>query len=284
MSRRTSNAPRLASIPSPAPFRPAEVVGGRGAELELALDGGVVGARLAIAERPRVGDEVLVADGGDGARYVIGVLRRLREVEVLAQTSDGTRVRLSDEGGETLTVEAADGTVLFEHRDGKSRVVAPRGALELRAEAGDLMLSAAKRVRIEGAEGVEVRSARSVQLEVEGGAHLSLARRGVQLVVEELRAKLGRAVTEVEGDAKLSADTLELASDVVRTVARRVSVEATQLVERLGESYRDVEGLAQTRAGRVRMVAEETFRILGERTLFKARQDMKLKGETIYLD
>ncbi|MCA9607741.1 MAG: DUF3540 domain-containing protein [Myxococcales bacterium] len=262
------------------------MTGGRGADLELSLEGRTVTARLAIAERPRVGDEVLVADGGDGARYVIGVLRRLREVELLAETEDGTKVRLRDDEaeGQTLTIEAADGTILFEHAGGKSRISAPRGTLELRAEAGDLALSAAKRVRIEGDEGVEIASERTVRLDVGEGAHLSLTRRGAQLVVEELRARLGRAETKVEGDAKLSADAVEIAADAVRTVARRVSVDADQLVEKLRESYRDVSELAQTRAGRVRMVAEETFRILGERTLFKARRDMKLKGETIYLD
>ncbi len=263
------------------------MIGGRGADLELSLDGYAVSARLAIAERPRVGDEVLVADGGDGARYVIGVLRRLREVELLAETEDGTKVRLREDeagGASVLTIEAADGTVIFEHAGGKSRIAAPRGTLELRAEAGDLALSAAKRVRIEGDEGVEVASKKNVRLDVGGDTHLSLTRRGAQLIVEELRARLGRAETEVAGDATLTADAVEVTADAVRTVARRVSVDADQLVEKLRESYRDVTELAQTRAGRVRMVAEETFRILGERTLFKARQDMKLKGKTIYLD
>ncbi len=272
--------------PSASPFRPAEVIGGRGADLELSLDGQRVAARLAIAERPRAGDEVLVADGGEGARYVIGILRRLREVgPLLAETGDGTKVRLREEEGvETLTVEAPDGTVLFEHANGRSRIVAPKGTLELRAEAGDLSLGAAKRVRIEGDEGVEVRSKRGVRLDVGESTHVSLTRRGMQLVVEELRAKLASASTEVSGDAKLEADTVEIAAEAVRTVARRVNVDADQLVEKLRESYRDVAELAQTRAGRVRMVAEETFRILGERTLFKAKKDMKLKGETIYLD
>ena len=59
---------------------------------------------------------------------------------------------------------------------------------------------------------------------------------------------------------------------------------AQRILERAKEAFRDVEGLAQTRAGRVRMVAEKTFRVLGERTHFKARKDMKLRGERIYLD
>jgi hypothetical protein len=257
---------------------------GECAEAELSLDGRTVTARLAIPERPRTGDEVLVADGGDGARYVIGILRRLREVEVLAQTGDGTTVRLRDDAGaEMLSIESADGTVLFEYCNGKSRICAPSGALELRAEAGDLSLSAAGHVRVEGDEGIELRSPRAVKIDVEG-SHLSVTKRGAQLLVEELRAKLGKARAEVVGEAELTADTVNVVAETVRTVAKYTSVDADQLVERVRESYRDVAELAQTRAGQIRMVAEQTFRVLAERTLLKARGDVKLKGKTIYLD
>jgi hypothetical protein len=266
------------------PFRPAAVVGGRGADVDVVLDGVVVPARLAIAERPRVGDEVLIADGGHEHRYVIGVLRGLREAPVLATTGDGTTVRLREfEGSEVLTIESPDGALLFEHRDGRSRICAPRGTLELRAEAGDLELRAAKRVRLEADEGVELRSARGVRLDVDS-SHLSLTRRGLQVVVDELRAKLGRAETAVRGDANLEAEVVTVAAEVVRTKAQQVQLDADQLVERARESFRDIKELAQTRAGRMRMVAEETFRVLAERTLLKARQDVKLKGKTIYLD
>ena len=47
--------------------------------------------------------------------------------------------------------------------------------------------------------------------------------------------------------------------------------------------YRDATELSQTRAGRMRMVAETTFHILGKRTLIKAEEDVKLKGEKIHL-
>jgi hypothetical protein len=47
--------------------------------------------------------------------------------------------------------------------------------------------------------------------------------------------------------------------------------------------YRDVEGLSQTRAGRLRLVAEEALHLMGRRALVKAREDVKVKGEKIYL-
>ena len=268
-------------------LRPATVSGGCGAEVELELEGAAVTARLAIADRPLPGDEVLLADGGAGARYVIGILRKLREVEVVTRADDGTTVRLRDDkdGGQVVSIEGADGELVFEYRtaEGRARITAPTGALEIRTDAGDLELSAAKKLRLNAVEGVEIRSGRGVRLDVDD-THFSLTRGGAQLVVEELRARLGRLDAALDGDAKVRADVVDVAADTVKTVARVVRTEADLAVEKLRESYRDVQELAQTRAGRVRMVAKETFRILGERTLLKARRDMKLKGSTIYLD
>ncbi len=56
-----------------------------------------------------------------------------------------------------------------------------------------------------------------------------------------------------------------------------------RIVERAKEAWRETEGLSQTRAGRVRMVAEQTLHLLAERTTLKAREDVKVKGEKIYL-
>ena len=83
---------------------------------------------------------------------------------------------------------------------------------------------------------------------------------------------------------KLRADLIASVAEVVSTSARLIDDRADRVIERARESYREVEELAQTRAGQVRLVAEKTFRVLAERTLLKARRDMILKGETIYLD
>ena len=287
--------PQATSLPLPG-LRPAQVLTARGSEVEVSIDGRAVSARLALAGsiRLRAGDEVLVAEGDSDDRYVIGVLRRLREADVVAETADGAtvRVRTEEGGAQVLTVEGPDGLVWFEHSpvDGKSVVRAPAGSLEIRSDTGDLDLVAAKRVRLHGDEGVEIRSPRHVTLEADGGedglpsAHLSLTRRGAQLVVEELRAKLGRADATVKGEARLRADLVETAAEVVTTSARLIDARADRVIERARESYREVSELAQVRAGQVRVGAEKTFRVLAERTLLKARRDMVLKGETIYLD
>ena len=59
--------------------------------------------------------------------------------------------------------------------------------------------------------------------------------------------------------------------------------EAQRIVERSKDVYRDVEGLAQTRAGRMRHVIESTFHLLSARAVVKAEEDLKLKGSKIHI-
>jgi hypothetical protein len=55
------------------------------------------------------------------------------------------------------------------------------------------------------------------------------------------------------------------------------------VVERVKNAYREVEELAQTRAGRVRVVARAAMHLISGRTVIKAEQDVKVKGEKIHL-
>ena len=86
--------------------------------------------------------------------------------------------------------------------------------------------------------------------------------------------------------------------DRLRFAVARVGLEARRLEQRVGEletnagrvmerakeSYREVETLAQTRAGRLRFVAKESFHTLAERVAVKAVQVLSLRGERIHLD
>ena len=66
-------------------------------------------------------------------------------------------------------------------------------------------------------------------------------------------------------------------------MARVVDVSARRIVERARDAYREIEGLAQTRAKKVRLVAEKSAQMVGDNTLLKARDRMKIKGERIHL-
>lgn len=91
----------------------------------------------------------------------------------------------------------------------------------------------------------------------------------------DLRAG-GRVRIEGEEGVVLRAgeSALEVGPESVGVVAARVETHAR----------RRVEDLAQTKARRLRLVASDALRLLGRQAVLKAREDLKLRGERIYLE
>lgn len=145
---------------------------------------------------------------------------------------------------EVVRVVDAAGRLLFEHNTGTRVTV-------IAAPEGDLELRAPRgRVKIVAAEGFE-------------------------LEAPSVRARVGEA--RVEGRSLTATfDRLKTAAGVIETTAGRI-------LERAKNSYREVEELSQTRAGRLRLVAEKTVSLLGQRAVMKAKEDVKIKGDKVYL-
>lgn len=276
---------------APASITTASVKAVRGARVDVESPSfGSACARLAVAGpyEPRAGDAVLVASA-DGACFVIGVLRALREVEGASPPSPAARSITADDGSSASLEQGEDGPVwrlrdasgrlLFEHGAGKS-VVCVHEDLEVRA-AGDLSLSAGGAVRIEGGERAALSSRGAVELSSRGSAvRLDGERAGVSGELFELRAQRADVTTK---EANLVVGTLRSVAHRVREKAEVVERTAGRVVERAREVYREVEGLEQTKAGRLRLVASAALTLLGQQALLKAREDVKLKGEKIYL-
>lgn len=145
---------------------------------------------------------------------------------------------------EILRVVDADGRLLFEHNT-STRVTV------IVAPEGDLELRAPRgRVRIVAAEGFE-------------------------LETPSVHAKVGEA--RVEGR------TLSTTFERMKTAAGVIETSAGRILERAKNAYREVEELSQTRAGRLRLVAEKTVSMLGQRAVVKAKEDVKIKGDKVYL-
>lgn len=199
---------------------------------------GTVSARLAVPApyEPRPGDDVLVA-AAEGGRFVIGVLRALRDVsasEVSASevstnvlvAPDGSRASLEQgEEGPVWRLKDREGRLIFEHLTAPGgtakSVVHLEADLDVRA-GGDLSLSAAGRVSIEGGAGAKLVSAGPVELASEGSA-LSLDRE---------RASLGASVIDARADrADLTAKDANLVAGTLRSVIHRVR-EKAEVVER----------------------------------------------------
>jgi hypothetical protein len=167
------------------------------------------------------------------------------------RASDGSQAALArEEGAEVLRVSDGRGRLLFEYRpaDGRCVVHAPEGDLDF--EVGGRLRLRASTIELAADQNLGVRAARA-EVELDEG----------RLVA--------RATTAIVKRATQTFETLETG--------------VGRLVERAREVYREAEGLAETRAGRLRLLANKTLHLLAENALIKGREDVKVKGEKIYV-
>jgi hypothetical protein len=148
----------------------------------------------------------------------------------------------------TLRPAEASLRVTHDAANRRSVVQLPPGSVRFEAE-GDLEFSATKTVRVEGA-----------RIEAKAGDADVTVDRGT------LRARRWETVAAV---AVQTVDVLE--------------TRATRVVTRAKNLYQQVEELAQTQAGRLRLVADGAFHLHARRVLVKAEEDVKLRGEKIHL-
>jgi hypothetical protein len=105
---------------------------------------------------------------------------------------------------------------------------------------------------------------------------------GVRVSGPEVRVDAVRTHLKVD-EARVVARSIATVADRARHVVGILEVQADRVLERAKNTYREVSGLAQTRAGQVKLVAEDAIHMLSERTLIRSREDIKLKAEKIYL-
>jgi hypothetical protein len=212
----------------------------------------------------------------------MGAAIEIEETESIRAATGATASIEERDGVSRILVHDERGALIFEHLPGKSIVYAPSGNLELRADSGSIDLVARESVRIESARAVVVKSDEAVHLEASPTSRVSILRRALVMASPLVSARAARA--ELEAD-RVNVTAREATSTIehVKHVVEVLETNAGRILERAKESYRDTEGLAQTRAGRLRLVAEKTLSVLGQRTLIKAYEDMKLRGEKIYI-
>jgi len=186
------------------------------------------------------------------------VLQRNSETEadasrVVRVPSGATLEERRDRDGQAIVeLRAPDGGLGIGDRPAEGTCRIHARAVQLRADE-DLSLSAGRCVQIEAAEGVELRA---------GASALAVEPRRIAQRAASVKTEAGRLVTR----------------------AAEIETHTRRLFERARESFREIEELAQTKAGRLRLVAEDAVRLLGRQTFIKAREDMKLRGQRIYLE
>jgi len=234
----------------------------------------------------REGDRVLAMEQ-DGALYVVGVLASARAPSIATRAGVTAEV-VHEDGRECVRVTDARGQLLFEHDAQANRTVVnvPEGDLELRTEQGAIRLDSAHGVELHAKHLIDLRGEHGVRAayvrEGEPSSSMQMDGRGMRLASPKLEAtavRAGVAVDEgtlVARSVKNTVQTLEQVVGVIHTQAHRIVTRARNL-------YTEVEELAQSRAGRVRMVAREAMHLFGRRTSLRADEDMKLKADKIYI-
>lgn len=185
---------------------------------------------------------------------------RIGPTSTSCQAGDGSQAGLErDQGRERLVVRDARQRLLFAYEPASGRCVisVPTGDLVLRAPDG--------RIELEAADGVRVRSEATVEVDA-----------------DLVRTRVRRAEVQLE-EGQVEAAVLTTSFRRLRQTVDVLELKAGRVVERAKESYRDIEGLAQTRAGRIRQVSEQAVHLLGRRLLLRAERDVKLDGDKIHL-
>lgn len=216
-------------------------------------------------------------DGGDDAAVRV----RLGEVVVAATSAvsaplgAGTEVLLAeDAAGARYVVGVVGGPGALVMRTGVRATLEAAGAgevLRVTDAAGNVLFAhdTARRVTVVSAP--------------EGDLELRAPHGSVRVVAaESLTVQCPRAEVKV-GDARVEGTSLSTTFDRVREAVGVLETRAERILERARNVYREVDELSQTRAGRMRLVADKALHLLGQRTLIKAREDVKVKGEKVYL-
>lgn len=268
MTRRTSN---LASLSRLAEVSAATVlsVDETGVLIDIG-DGRPRSARLAgVAVEP--GCEVVATGSDDAGWFVLAAIG--------APPPAGTELRLADGAaaiatvdGTSLEVRRADGTPLFRYEsDGQNgRVVLQATDLELRSERSVKIRSGGE-LSLEGRRVVS----RSVDPNGRTRSEVQVDPEAVTIGSTEVRATAerfdvdGRAAHVRMGRLVLSARRLETIADTVVETARNV--------------YRKVRELSQTRAGRIRTIADGDAQFRARRVVHVARESYKVKSDKIHL-
>lgn len=255
------------------------------------LDGSpALQARPALAD-PRClseGDRVLAIEDGDGAVWIIGMIgspahaaRRIAEHGGASATVEGE--------GRTLRLVVRDrgGRLLFEHdpASGRSVLHPTRGDLQIAAPEGSIDLRAGRKVRISGAEGVEIETPGAVAMRggtEQGASTLRVGRESLDLNGDSLRLRV-RAAAVAADTTHLSGHRLHCRIARAAMAFDALEVRAKETVHRVKEAFTCVEQLMHLRVGRLWGTVREAFHVKSKSVSVKAEQRVHIDGRSIDL-
>jgi hypothetical protein len=271
-----------------------EQVGDRVLRVRRAGDGAsreVVEARLAriAGYTASVGDRVM-ASFGESESYVIAVLHAAspeqdggsRRSLVLA---DGARVEAD---GAKLELRDADGHLLVRYEDGHAEIAAPAGDLRLSAPSGRVVISSALDVELASGRDVKVEAARRFEVasapRAGGGASASFSLDGKRAALRAPEIEVtSKGARFVAARAEVISRSIAVTAEHVAEKVTKIEIDAERVIERTKDTFREVEGLAQTCAGTMRSLVKDVFSLHSRRSVMKSSDDTSIDGSKVLL-
>ena len=247
-------------------------------------------ARMAVAvpHGLSVGDDVLVAGEERDGLYVIGILNATSRVDRV-DLGGGARAEVEESSGaKALRVFSRRNELLFEYDAGteKARITVESGDLEFATSAGDIVFRSANDVRFAGRE-IDLAARQIARLSVTdaGGrstAAVSLEPGSLELSSPEMVLTAQRGEFYVQ-HARYTGEEFLGRIGQVKLIAVKLETAARTVIQKARNAYRTVEQLFQVRTGRMRTLVKGTYHVKSRKTMMKAEQDVKIKGERIHL-
>ncbi|MEQ9406787.1 MAG: DUF3540 domain-containing protein [Fuerstiella sp.] len=247
-------------------------------------------ARLATGPhmRPQVGDQVLVMGEAPDNLYVIGCLTPPRAERLQISAGVYAERSTSADGSESLRVLSKEDQLLFEIDPdrGRTRVSVPQGTLELNAARGDIVLSAAGAVRVQGTD-IDLSAKHRLTMAVTSG--VGLAKSWFRMLHDRLQTGGEKIdVTAREADLNITSTSLTSTSvsvkaDDYRLTAQHAETTAETLVENSGNAYRTVRNLLQQQVGRLRTYVSGLSHFRSKRAYFSSEETFHIDGDQVHL-
>ena len=174
--------------------------------------------------------------------------------------------------GDALEVTGRDGMLIVRYENGVMTIAPPKGDLELAAPHGRVVIKSALDVVVEADRDVVYKAGRKLDL----SAHEAKLKSDKL----EVEAKSSRFVS---GVAVVLAKKIATTAETVATKCITMETEATKIVEKTRDVFRDVAGLAQSRIGRARTLVRDVFSMESRRTVMRSKEDTAIDGEKILI-
>jgi hypothetical protein len=149
---------------------------------------------------------------------------------------------------------------------------------EVRTKEGARAVAEGSELRIEAADGSLV-----ARYDAASGALVLASTSSVRVHAAKLELSASEVLSLEAPRIESRADRAEMSLGEVAWAVGRWDLRAVRIREHARDVFREVRGLAQTRAERVRTVASKTLQLLGARASMKAQEDVVVDGKRVLL-